>query len=192
MTKKCVQIAYLFTLFHFGALSQAPTSEAVSSAEIQERKFSVALDLSGIVVGEYSLRGQYKLNSFMYLTLPIDLTFKSASLLPTEVSDFIRVFGFGLYPDFSATGGLGLMFSLAGWFIEPYLRIGYATITYPRLGGQEFFYAVPGFHIGYQHIFDFGLLLNIGTGIEYEAYFPSQVQTNAWSPNFLLSVGYAF
>ena len=153
----------------------------------------IILDLISLPMGGLALEYQHPLTSYVSLTVPFETHFNALSLVPPDITELIRSFGFGLAPDKSVLSGVGALFHYQGWYVEPMIKFGYAQIFYPEpVGTESFFQLRPGVMVGYQAIFDFGLMVKIGLGTEWRIFFPHELLTNALAPDATLSLGYAF
>lgn len=153
----------------------------------------LSLDTGKILYGGLSARYEYPLYAHLNLTSGVEGQARVLSPVPQAVQNGVRILWWGAFPEALAVGQVGLKLHYGGWYVEPFIKSGYAQIRYlDAVGTRHLAVLSPGAVLGYQETLPFGLALNLGMGLQGRVFLPHGQAKTLILPEATLAFGYAF
>ena len=146
------------------SLQQDPSNTAPQTAVVDNpSRGSVSVDLGRFIIayGTVSLRYDGAVRSWLDITVPLSVTSKSMSIW----SNLTDANSASIFPFFGLSAGLGAKFHGTHWYVEPFMRAGYAWLfsslfkPFDLIGTP---FIEPGTGVGVQWHFPSGFLFDAG------------------------------
>lgn len=180
--------ALAFLMFMHNSMLQAAEMKPL---ELKERTMEISVNpIGGLFLGRLSGAFQFKVADQIAMVVPLSLSLWGLSFGTAGNSSS--------FATWSVYSGIGARFFLSdkafksGWFLDAILQLGYTRLN--GVGGA--FAANPWFLGGYGWVFDSGLAINLGLGIQYNYYTAQGTELPLWIgfplPVLEASLGYSW
>lgn len=164
--------------------------------------FRIQLEMDPLINGRLSLGFQYRLNNFLVLDIPVSF---DHLVLGQGLGRSLGVYNSNIVDQWALMGGLGLKIRLSEWmlksslYIEPILQAGYYQQTVEQIGTKILTESIrirPGLYMGFETVFDTGLVLGVKAGVEQPFDIRFRGKPLSYSANFsvvpMFNLGYAW
>ena len=177
------------------------TDQEAQGFRASHHVFQIQLEMDPLVNGRLSLGFQYRLNNFLVLDVPVSF---DHLVLGQGLGRLLGVYSSDIVDQWALMGGLGLKIRLSEWmlksslYIEPILQAGYYQQT-ASMGSEILTESIrirPGLYMGFETVFDTGLVLGMKVGVEQPFDIRFRGNPLSYSANFsvvpMFNLGYAW